>query len=264
MAAAAIIDALFCIPKNPRITQLTECMPFNQDLSPQMTVGGIAGAVIAPCLCLQCQNQWNCADRKTDEVKEVVKKNPKQLRGLASYDPLRISESLRWLDEAVGKGDLAGAYAEADCCVSGLHAARMYPLYGLCAKFRVPVVLDFGSRERWQQHRPQVEVLAADFPDLDVLLATPPRTDAASMIRVMQRFPHVGFLVSPEDLQADLRLCEYVELHGRERVAFRAHSQSWPAAAQTSLGTPLSAAAKHAYLFENAARYFGFALPVPE
>lgn len=257
MAAAAIIDALFCIPKNTKITQASDCLPFNQDITPQMETCGIAGAVLAPCKCTECQNQWNCADRKTSEVRDAVKKNPKQLRGLASYDPLRIGDSLRWIDETVGGGELVGAYAEAECCPSGLHAARMYPLYGMCAQLRAPVVLDFNSRESWQHHRSQIEVLAADFPELHVLLAPPPKTDAASVIRLMQRFPYVMFLLSPDDLQAQPMLCEYVELQGRDQVAFRAHPQSWPAAVQASPGT-LGAAAMHAYLYGNATRLFGF------
>jgi predicted TIM-barrel fold metal-dependent hydrolase len=258
MAAAAIIDALFCIPKNTKITQVSECLPFGEDLSPQMDSSGIAGAVIAPCKCGQCPNQWNCADRKTYEVRDAVKKCPKRLRGLASYDPLRVGDSLRWIDEALSAGELIGAYAEAECCVSGLHAARMYPLYGMCDKLRAPVVLDFNSRESWQHHRPQVEVLAADFPDLQVLLSTPPRIDATSMIRLMQRFQHVQFLLNPEEFQAQPLLCEFVEAQGRERVAFRANPQSWPAATQASSGR-LEEAALHSYLYDNAAKWFGFA-----
>jgi predicted TIM-barrel fold metal-dependent hydrolase len=258
MSDLAIIDALFCIPKDVRITQLSECKQFSEDLSPQMKADGIAGAVIAPCLCRQCQNQWNCADRKTQEVAETVQKNPKQLRGLGSYDPLRIGDSLRWIDEGATTGTLAGAFAQADYCIAGLDARRMYPLYGLCAKLRAPIVLDFNSRECWQHHRPQVEVLAADFPDLKIVLATPPHTETGSITRLLQRFPHITFLLNPKDLQADALLCEYMELQGRERVAFRAYPQSWQAAAETALGMPLRAEAKQAYLCENAATLFGF------
>lgn len=258
MAAAAIIDALFCIPKNTRVAQASDCHPFGQDLSAPIKAGGIAGAVIAPCGCVQCQNQWNCADHKTYEVRDAVKKNPKQLRGLASYDPLRVGDSLRWIDETVSAGELIGAYAEAECCVSGLHSARMYPLYGMCAKLRAPLVLEFNSRESWQHRRPQIEILAADFPDVHVLLATPPKTDAMSMIFLMQRFPRVKFLLNPDELQSQPLLCEYVEGQGRERVAFRAYPQSWAAAVQAST-VKLGAAAMHAYLHENAARWFSFA-----
>ena len=106
---------------------------------------------------------------------------------------------------------------------------RMYPLYGLCAKLRSPMVLDFANRERWPHHRPQVEVVAADFPELDILLALPPRTDTASILRLMQRFPRVSFLLTPEELQADEVLCDYLELHGRERALFRSSPNGWPA-----------------------------------
>ena len=261
MATATIIDALFCLPKNTKVLRIADCVPFNQDLSPLMKAGGITGAVLAPCLCGACQHQWNCADRRTQEVLNVVEKNQSPLRGLASYDPLRIGDSLRWIDESVEEGTLSGAYAQAECCVAGLDARRMYPLYGLCAKLRAPVVLDFSSRESWAHQRPQVEVVAADFPELDILLAMPPHPDVPSMIRMMQRFPRVVFLVSPPDMQAEL--CEYVEAQGREHVAFRAYPQSWPVATEAALTMPLSSAARHSYLFENAARLFRFPIEVP-
>jgi predicted TIM-barrel fold metal-dependent hydrolase len=261
MTTLAIIDALFCIPKDARITQASDCIPFSQDLSPLMQAAGIAGAVLAPCLCHQCQNQWNCADRRTQEAVDVVTRNPKQLRGLASYDPLRIGDSLRWIDEAVNAGSLAGVYSQAEGCVSGLDASRMYPLYGLCAKLRAPLVLECSSIERWEHHRKQVEVLAADFPDLDILLATPPRSGADSIIRLLERFPHIGIILGAQDLIAGPVLCEYVEVQGRERVMFRAHPQNWAAAAEVAIGMPLHPEAKHCYLFGNAARLFGFSVP---
>lgn len=263
MKALAIIDALFYMPKDGRITQVSDCSPFNQDLSPQIKASGIAGAVVAPCACGQCQNQWNCADRKTQEAADAVRKNPRQLRGLASYDSLRIGDSLRWIDEAVAAGNLAGAYAQAESCVSGLDAPRMYPLYGICAKLRAPLVLDFSSRERWQHHRPQVEVLAADFPELNILLAPPPHTNPGSIIRLMERLSHVAFILNPQDLIAEPTLCEFVEVQGRERVAFRAHPQTWAAAAETAVGMPLHEEAKRSYLCENAAKFFGFPIPIP-
>lgn len=260
MADAVIIDALFAIPQRANVTQLSDCAPFSQDLTPLMNSSGITGAILAPCNCNHCQHQWNCADRRTDEIVNAVARNPTRLRGLASYDPLRIGDSLRWIWEASAKGGLAGAYAQSESCVSGLHAARMYPLYGLCAMLRSPVILDISSRDSWAQHRPQVEVVAADFPELEILLAPPPHPDTASILRLMQRFPRISFLLRPQDLQGDALLCEYIELQGRERALFRSSSKGWPPAVETALGLRLGAAARRAYLFENASRVYGFAV----
>ncbi len=259
MAHSAIIDALFCIPKSGTVLQISDCVPFNQDLGPQMQLSGIAGAVLAPCNCSQCQHQWNCADRRTHEIVNAVAKNSK-LRGLASYDPLKIGDSLRWIDEAVGRGGVVGAYAQAECCVSGLHAPRMYPLYGMCAKLRSPVVLDFTSRERWLHHRPQVEVVAADFPELDILLATPPETDVTSVLKMLQRFPRVSFLIAPEDMHSTAALYEHAELQGRERFLFRSSAKGWTAAVEAARTLPLGPAARSAYLSGNAMRLFNFSL----
>jgi predicted TIM-barrel fold metal-dependent hydrolase len=262
MAIATIIDALFCIPRSTRVTQISGCVPFSQDLAPQMSLSGITGAVLAPCNCAQCQHQWNCADRMTHEVVSAVARDRKHLRGLASYDTLRIGDSLRWIDEAVTEGGLAGAYAQAECCVCGLDAPRMYPMYAICAKLRSPAVLDFASRESWVHHRPQVEVVAADFPELDILLATPPNTDTASILLLMQRFPRISFLLCPEELQADVELCEYVEMQGRERTLFRSSAKGWPPAVETALQLRLGPAARRAYLSENATRLFSFPIEV--
>jgi predicted TIM-barrel fold metal-dependent hydrolase len=262
MAHATIIDALFCIPKKADAVQPSDCVPFNQDLAPAMNAEGIAGVVLAHCNCWQCQHHWNCADRRTHEIVNAVARNPRKLRGLGAYDPLRIGESLRWIDEGVIEGAVAGAYADAECDATGLVAPRMYPLYGLCAMQRMPMVLGFHSLERWTQHLQQLEVLAADFPDLDILLAPPHGAEGASMLQLMRRFPRVSFLLCPHDLRADAGLCEYVEIQGREHVLFRGCAEGWSAAAETALGLPLGPEALRAYLFENAARVYGFPVEV--
>jgi len=262
MANATIIDGLFCIPEKARVMQLSDCLPFTQDLVPGMNASGIAGVVLAHCNCWQCQHHWNCADRRTHEIVNVVARNTGRLRGLASYDPLRIGESLRWIEDAVIEGGVAGAYAEAECCSSGVDAPRMYPLYGLCAMLRLPVVLGFHGLERWVQHLPQVEVVAADFPDLDLLLAPPQGVEAASILRLMRRFPRISFLLFPGDLQADAGLCKYIELQGREHVLFRSCPEGWTPAVETALGLSLGPAALRAYLFENATRVYGFSVEV--
>ena len=208
MANAMVIDALFRLPKRGNVTQISDCVPFTGDLGPRMLASGISGALLAHGNCAQCQYEWNCAERRTHEIIDIVAQNPLQLRGLAAYDPLRIGESLRWIDEAVIQGGLAGADVQAESCVNGLAAARMYPLYGLCAKLRVPVVIDFENRENWMHHRSQVEVVAADFPELDIVLATPPGSTGASILRLMQRFQRVSFLLCPQELHSDVALCE--------------------------------------------------------
>jgi predicted TIM-barrel fold metal-dependent hydrolase len=258
MADTAIIDALFSIPQKSPVVRISDCVPFVEDLTPRMKASGIAGAVLVHGACSQCQYQWNCADRKTHEIANLVARHPKQLRGLASYDPLRIGESLRWIDDAVNKGDLAGAYVRAECCVTGLDAPRMYPLYGLCAKLRSPVVVEFASCDRWVYHRPQLEVVAADFPELDILLATPPQTKTVSIVRMMKNYPRVSFLLGPQELQQNATLCEFLELQGRDRALFRSACEDWPEAVQMARGVPLGPAARRAYLSENATKMFGF------
>jgi predicted TIM-barrel fold metal-dependent hydrolase len=258
MTHAAIIDALFSIPNKGTINQVFDCVPFLEDLTPKMKASGIAGAVVVHGDCSQCQHQWNCADRKTREIANLVAHNTKRLRGLAAYDGLRIGDSLRGIDDSVSKGELAGTYVRAEACMSGLDAPRMYPLYGLCAKLRAPVVLEFSSRDRWVYHRPQMEVVASDFPELDILLATPPQCESSGMLQMMKQYPRIAFVLSAQELQWDAKLCEYLELQGRERALFRSTSEGWPAAVEMAREVPLSPAARRAYFSENATRIFGF------
>jgi predicted TIM-barrel fold metal-dependent hydrolase len=260
MTRPAIIDALFSIPQKGPVVQISDCIPFLEDLTPRMKASGIAGAVLVHGNCTQCQYQWNCADRKTHEIANIVARHPRQLRGLAAYDPLRIGESLRWIDDAVSKGALAGTYVQAECCLTGLDAPRMYPLYGLCAKLRSPVVVNFSSRDRWAYHCPQIEVVAADFPDLEILLATPPRSEIAGIVGLMKHYPRISFLLGPQDLQQSELLCEFIELQGRDQVLFRSAAEEWPLAVQLASGVPLGPAAQRAYLSENASKMFGFAM----
>jgi len=258
MPQTTIIDGLFCIPQKPRVSQPSDCVQFNVDLIPSMNACGIAAAVLAHGNCWQCQHHWNCADLRTHETVVATARNPGHLRGLASYDPLRIGASLRWIEDAVVEGGTAGAYAEAESCASGLDAPRMYPLYGFCAMLRLPVVVGFHSGEGWIQQLPQAEVLAADFPDLDLVLAPPAGSESESMLGLMQRFPRISFLLCPQDLERDAALCEYIEVQGREHVLFRSGAGGWTAAAESVRKLPLGPAALRAYLFENATRVYGF------
>ena len=261
MSQEAVIDALFCLPKKNRVAQPSDCVPYNEDLAPALQANGLQGVVIGPGQCLHCQHQWSCTDRRNQDVVQTVGRNRRQLCGLASYDSFRIGESLRWIDEAVGSGQLAGAYVLAESCVAGLDAARMYPLYGICAKLNAPVVLDFSSRERWLHHRTQVEVIAADFPQQPLLLSTPLGTDSGDLLRLMQRYPCVGVLLTPSELQNSAALCEYLDGVGRERVLFRAAPGAWGASVAMAHKIPLAEGARRGYLYENAARLFQFPAP---
>lgn len=258
MPQDAVIDALFCLPRKNRVVQPVECPPFQEELLLSMLAGGMAGAVLGPSQCLHCQHQWSCVERRNQDVAGIVARSPIHLRGLGAYDSFRIGESLRWLDEQIGAGKLAGAYVLAESSIAGLDAARMYPLYGICAMLHVPVVLDFSSRERWLHQRSQVEVVAADFPQQDILLASPPGTAATDLLRLMQRYPRVGILLSPQDLQNAPVLCEYLEGLGRERMYFRGAPAVWQAAVAVAHKLPLTDGAKRSYLTENAARMFRF------
>jgi hypothetical protein len=258
MAHTAIIDALFSLPPKGPITQITDCMPFLEDLTPRMRASGVAGAVVSHGDCSQCQYQWTCADRKTHEIAHLVARHPRQLRGLAAYDPLRIGESMRWIDDAVSQGNLSGCYVRAECSVTGLDTPRMYPLYGLCAKLRAPLVVEFTNQQRWEYHRPQVEVVAADFPELDILLAPPPHSNIVPILALMQCFPRISFLLGPRELQQSAALCEYLEMRGREQALFRSAGEEWAKAVPAARAVPLGAGARRAYLGENASRIFGF------
>jgi len=188
----------------------------------------------------------------------LVRHNPSQLRGLASYDCLRIGESLRWIERGVTGGLLSGAYAGAESSPSGLNSSRMYPLYGLCAMLRVPMIFDFTTQERWNAHRPEVEVIAADFPELDIILAPPPRTDAVSIARLMQSFARISFALCPQELQNEVLMREWVECNARERILFCSSPKGWANSVETARTVPLHPWVLRAYLYENAARLFGF------
>jgi len=258
MTHTTIIDSLFSLPQRGPVVHIDDCVPFREDLTPGMKASGIAGAVLAHGNCRECPYEWECAERMTHEVAELVRQHPKQLRGLAAYDPLRIGQSLGWIDELVRQGTLAGVYIHSEACLSGLNAARMYPLYGVCAMLGAPVVVEFFESDRWAYQRAQLELVAADFPDLELLVAPPARGEPSAMVPMMRRFPRISFLLGPRELQGNDKLCEYLELQGRSRAMFRSAGEPWPAVSALALAVPLSPAARRAYLAENAQRVFGF------
>ena len=195
------------------------------------------------------------------EIVNAVERNPAQLRGLASYDALRVGESLRWIDEAVAEGGVSGAYARCGVLDQRVGRAPHVSAVRTLRQAAMPVVLGFNSAERWTQHLSQVEVVAADFPELDILLAPPAGAEAASILRLMRHFPRISFLLCPQEMQADAALCEYIEMQGRERALFRSAARDgrrrWrgrSAATESGGAACLSV--------QNATRVYGFPVGV--
>jgi predicted TIM-barrel fold metal-dependent hydrolase len=258
MTHASIIDSLYSLPKKGPVVQLSDCVPFQEDLTPRMQQCGLAGIVLAHGNCRQCQYEWECADRMTNEISNLVAQHPDKLRGLAAYDPLRIGESMGWLDKLVRKGQIAGAYMHSEACIRGVDSARMYPLYGMCAMLRVPVVVEFVEEDCWKHQRSQLELVASDFPDLDLAVVPPRKSNKSCIIPMMKRFPRLSFLLGPQDLQESRPLRDYIDSEAGDRVLFRSAGEDWSSAVVMAQSLRLGPAALRAYLGENAERLFGF------
>jgi len=258
MKHTAVIDALYSIPLKGPVVHISDCVPFHEDLTPRMQECGLTGAVLAHGNCRKCQFEWECADRMTHEIADLTVQHPGQLRGLAAYDPLRIGESMGWIDNLVRKGRLAGAYMHSEACIRGVDSARMYPLYGMCAMLGVPVVVEFFEDDCWKYQRQQLELVAADFPDLELAVAPPRESKKSSVVPMMRRFPHLSFLLAPADLQGSRTLCRYLDSEGSSRALFRSAGEEWSSAVAAALNVPLGPAARSAYLAGNAGRLFGF------
>jgi hypothetical protein len=120
-------------------------------------------------------------------------------------------------------------------------------------------VIEFFEDDCWKYQRSQLELVAADFPDLELAVAPPRESNKSCIVPMMKRFPHLSFLLAPRDLQGNRTLCKYLDSQqGRGRAMFRSGGEEWSSAVAMAQAVPLGPAARSAYLAQNAARLFGF------
>jgi predicted TIM-barrel fold metal-dependent hydrolase len=139
-----------------------------------------------------------------DYVAELVNAHPEQFIGFATVDPWKDRWAVNELDRAVNDLGLRGLKLHPIHQAFFPGDARFYPLYEKCAELGVPLLLHSGfaaagvgmpggggMKLKYAAPIPHVDDIAADFPELTIIMAHPAWPWVEEQIAVALHKPNV-------------------------------------------------------------------------
>ena len=182
---------------------------------------------------LICMKMWSyyhhhklIIDFPEDVVAEALKVAPERFIGGAGYNPFRIDESLRRIEQAVR--DEGFTYVWFHPITFGLRPndRRCYPLYAKCVELGVPVGLQVGHSAEVlpsEVGRPYyVDDVAMEFPTLKINLSHTGWPWTKELISMCWRHPNVyGDISAYFPKTVDVELIEFLNSsRGRNKIMF--------------------------------------------
>ena len=139
-----------------------------------------------------------------DYVAELVNAHPEQFIGFATVDPWKEDRAVAELERAVTQLGLKGLKLHPIHQAFFPDDSRFYPLYEKCAELGVPVLFHSGfaaagigmpggggMKLKYSAPIPHIDDVAADFPDLTVIMAHPAWPWVEEQIAVALHKPNV-------------------------------------------------------------------------
>lgn len=221
---------------------------------------GIERTLLTPCQVLpdRCDRPSLCADSLLSEHLHLVREYPSRFSVLAGYNAHEISDSLRTIEQAIGKHDVKGLYVPGDGVPR--HDRRMYPAYAKCAELRVPIVIadDEFRPAASRQVLKDVSVLAGDFPELTVVAACGRWPGIEAAHSSLETHENV-FLAMPANARAE-QVCEIRGFLnsdlGSTRCVWGSNGEGWNVALAHLGELGLEEQALSRFASENAMRIF--------
>ena len=139
-----------------------------------------------------------------DYVAELVNAHPEQFIGFASVDPWKDDRAVNELERAVTELGLRGLKLHPIHQAFFPNDTRFYPLYEKCVELEIPVLFHSGfaaagigmpggggMKLKYSAPIPHIDDVAADFPDLTVIMAHPAWPWVEEQIAVALHKPNV-------------------------------------------------------------------------
>lgn len=165
-----------------------------------MDAAGVQTIFATDLLAWSYRRQTRFAADMTTEIAGLSQRYPGRVYGLADYDPLDISASLKKLDRDVHEYGFKGVYVHIYGYDIGLDHRKMYPLYATCEQMGVPVSMQTGHvlEAMPSEHgRPmQLDRIACDFPNLTIIGTHTGYPWVDEMIAVATKWPNVYLNIS--------------------------------------------------------------------
>lgn len=218
------------------------------------------------CMLLQLK-MWSYRDNmligyNLPEIADVVKRSNGRVMGVATYNPLRINESLEEIEIAVK--EYGFKYVWFHPISFGLRPddRKCYPLYAKCVELGIPVGYQCGHSAEALPSEPghpmYGDQVALDFPDLTLILTHTGWPWIEEFCSMIWRYRNVYGMLNayfPSDFHP--RLVRFVDSpRGRDKVMCGSHGFGMTRFKKEFLDLPISDETKKNVLRDNAIRVF--------
>jgi predicted TIM-barrel fold metal-dependent hydrolase len=202
-------------------------------------------------------------DYPVEVVAEAAARSEGRIIPAASYNPLRIDESLREIEAAVRDHGFRYVWFHPITFGVSPNDRRCYPLYAKCVELGIPVGLQVGHSAEVlpsEHGRPMlVDDVAIEFPDLKINLSHTGWPWTAEFCSMIWRHPNVYGDISayfPKTLDAELiRFMDSGK--GRHKILFGTNGFDAVRCKEEFLDLPIKDSTKESVLVANAVEFLG-------
>jgi len=198
---------------------------------------------------------------KIDDVGESVMASKGRLLGAASYDPFRITESLKEVEEGVKKYGFNYVWFHPLSFGLPPNDRRFYPLYAKCVELDIAVGFQVGhSAEVLPSDcgRPMLaDDVAIEFPDLRINLSHTGWPWVDEWCSMLWRHPNVyGDISAYYAKSLDDRLVKFMDSsRGRDKIMFGTNGLGLRRCKEEFLSLDIGEDTKRKVLYDNAVRF---------
>lgn len=228
-----------------------------------MDDAGVGAVLVTDLLAWSYARQTRFVPDMTEEIRELSRRHPGRIHGLADYDPRQIRRSLEKVERDVAEGGFKGVYVHIYGFDVPLDHRSMYPLYALCEGLGVPVSMQVGHvlEAMPSEHgRPiQLDRIACDFPELTLVGTHTGWPWVQEALAVIGKWPNVYLSTSawlPKYFDPALERFLHSRV-GSEKILFGSNGLNWERYLEQFHALGLRDDTVHRILVENPRRVFG-------
>lgn len=202
-------------------------------------------------------------DYPMEPIAEAVAESDGRIIGTMSYNPFRITESIREIEVAVKQHGFRYVWFHPLSYGLAPNDRRFYPLYAKCMELDIPVGFQVGhSAEVLPSDcgRPMLaDDVAIEFPDLRINLSHTGWPWVDEWCSMLWRHPNVyGDISAYYPHSLDERLVRFMDSsRGRDKVLFGTNGLGLERCKEEFLELDIREETKRAVLHDNAVRFFG-------
>ncbi len=208
---------------------------------------------------------WNekklAIDYTLEEINQLVKTHPNRLVGLASYNPLKIAESLKEIEKAVKEYGFKGIYAHTLGHNIPPNHKSMYPCYAKCVELGIPFSLQVGHSLELLPSDPgrpiYLDEVALDFPNLTIIASHTGWPWCEELIALAWKHLNIYIDISAHlPRYLDKSLINYMITRGQDKTLFGTNGLGLKLCKDQFMEIPMKDDVRKKILRDNAIRVF--------